>query len=431
MKRTRNLIIVAVVLVAVIAIAVLAGGKKQSVTEVRTTTITYGNLTTKIPTSGVVVLPNTQTIPTLVAGNIGALNVKAGDTVRAGATLATIENPTLQSSAAGTQADYDSAVANIDAARTNEQNSKIQYRAGVETQRTALAEAQRIYDADRALLAQRAIARATVDADKAKLDQARVAYEQALSQYKIGAVAGYSQSSVQYAQAAAEKARILNDQAQQQLGFTRISAPFSGTIMTVASQAADATRPIQPGDPVTAGQALFTIASSSGYTVRAQIDEQDVINVRLGERANVTSQNFPGKTIAGRVASIAPVATKSTDASSTSKQVLTTIALDTSPSYLKDGMNVDVDILTTNISHALLVPNGAIVKEKGDAYVWVMNAGKAAKRRVTLGRSNDTQTIVNAGLHSGDVVIAQRDLTLSEGAPVTPAPSPTPSPTGT
>jgi len=69
--------------------------------------------------------------------------------------------------------------------------------------KTNLDEAQRIYKADVNLYNNKAIPRNQLDVDKAKLDQAQVQYSQALRQLQLGAVAGYGQSSVQYAQAAA------------------------------------------------------------------------------------------------------------------------------------------------------------------------------------------------------------------------------------
>jgi HlyD family secretion protein len=372
--------------------------------------------------------PGTLTVPTLVAGNIGQIFVKDGERVTAGQLLATIDNPTISLNASGSQADYDSAVANVSAARINEQNAKVQYQGAVATQKSALDEARRVYDADVALLNQRAIARNVVDADKAKLDQAQVAYDQALQQLRLGAVSGYGQNSVQYARAAADKARIVNREDQQQLAFTRITAPESGVIQTVTSQTSDALRPLQPGDPVTAGQSLFTMASAENFIVRAQVDEQDVINVAVGQRANITGQDFPGKTIPGHVASIAPVAEKSTDTSSTAKQVLTTIALDRSPEFLKDGMTADVDILTTDIPHAIVVPNDAIAKDGNKSYVYVVKDGIAKKRSIKTGRIGDTNTMVASGLNASEVVIAKTVPDLADGKRVTPMPSPSLSP---
>ncbi len=429
MKRTRNLIIVLAALAAVIVLALVGSHRSNdSATKVKVQKISYAPFTVKLPENGVVQRPTTVTVPTLIAGNISAIYVKAGDRVSAGQLLATIDNPTLQYNAAGAAADYSNSVANVSTAQIDERNARVQYEGQVETQRSALAEARRIYSADVALLNQRAIARTTVDADKAKLDQAQVAYEQALQQLKLGAVSGYGINSVQAAQAAAEKAKILNSQNQQQVAFTRITAPFSGVVQTVAAQPNDPLRSLDPGDPVTQGQALFTLASGEGFIVKAQVDEQDIINVQVGQPANITGQDFPGHTIVGRVASIAPVAQKSTDASSTAKQVLTTIALDSSPGFLRDGMTADIDILTTDIPRALAVPNGAIGRDGKTPYVFIVQNGVAKKRTVRLGQANDSVTIVKTGLVPGDVVVAALPSpALKDGAKVTPMPSASPS----
>ncbi len=426
--RIRNLLIVAGGLVLVVAFSVLGMHHGSKATPVKTTTIAYAPFALKLPENGVVQHPDAVTVPTLVAGNIHAIYVKAGAAVHVGELLATIDNPTLEYTAAGAQADYTNAVATVQTARIDEQNARVQYQATVATQRSALNEAQRVYDADVALLAQKAIARSQVDADKAKLDQAKVAYEQAVQQLKLGAVSGYGTSSVQAAQANAEKARIVNEQNQQQLAFTRIVSPIDGIVQTVATEPSNALRTLQNGDPVTAGQALFTVASGNGYIVKAEVDEQDIINVKLGQRVDVTSQDFPNQTIPGHVAQIAPVAVKSTDAASTSMQVLVTVALDRSPSFLKDGLTVDVDILTTDLAHALAVPTLALHKDGKKQFVYVIDHGKAAKVFVRTGVSNDTSTLVLSGIAPGAMVITDKNATILPGAAVTPLPSSSPSP---
>jgi len=431
MKRTRNILIVVGALLVVVVLAVVASRRGGAAAiPVKIQKIAYAPFTVKLPENGTVQHPGTITIPTLVGGNIAHIYVKTGDHVSAGELLATIDNPTLQFNAAGSAADYGNSVANVTTARINVQNAQVTYQASVDTQRSAYDEAKRVYDADIALLNQKAIARSQVDADKAKLDQAKVAYDQAVEQLKLGAVSGYGQESVQAAQAAADKARIVDQQNQQQVAFTRIVAPISGIIQTVANNPADALRSVQQGDPVTAGQSLFTMTQSEGYIVKAQVDEQDIINVHLGMPANVSGQDFPGKTLSGHVSAIAPVAQKSTDASSTSMQVLTTIALDTSPQFLKDGMTADVDILTTDIPHALAVPNGAIQKDKGKPYVFVIEKGVVKKRTITTGKAGDSSTLVSSGLAPGDVIVAANTPGLVDGAKVTPLPSPSPSALG-
>lgn len=408
-------------IVAVLAVVVLAAkfaGKQNAAMPVKTAVVKSGVFQIKLPENGVVQHPRTATVPTLVAGNIDEIFVKAGDSVGAGQVLATIENPALQSTAAGSQADYTSAQANVETARVNEQNARVTYEGQVQTAKSNLDEAQRVYQADVALYKSKAIPRNQLDTDRATLEKMQVAYDQAVRQLRLGAVTGYGENSVQYARAAAEKAAITNAANQQQLGFTRVYAPFSGTIQTVATQPNDPLTPLHAGDAVTAGQGLFTIAEGGNMIVKAQIDEQDVINVHPGQAAIVSGQDFPGKHIAGHVQNIAPVATKSTDATSTARQVLTTIRLDSSPSYLKDGMTVDVDIVTQSMRNVVLVPSAAIVSENGKSYVFTVSGGKAHKIKVTTGASSDTQTVITAGLHAGERILPEKNPSVSDGTSV-------------
>lgn len=426
--RGRNLIIILAVLALFVVIAVFARGGRQAGVPVVTVSVVRGPFSVKLAENGVVMSPHSETIPTLVAGNLQSLDVQEGERVVAGQLLATVYNPSVYYQAAGSQADYSSSVADVGTARINEQNARVQYQAQVDTAKSQLDLAQRIYDEDVALFNNQAIPRNQLDTDRAKLDQARVTYDQAVAQLRLGAVSGYGVDSVQYAQANARKAAIVNAQNQQQLAFTRITAPFDGIIQSIASDPNDALRTIRIGEPVTEGEVLFTIASTENYIVRAEVDEQDIINVHVGQRALVTGEDFPGKTIVGRVTLISPIATKSTDTSSTARQVLTTIALERSPAFLKDGMNVDVDILTTDLPSAISVPNGAVVTRNGGSYVFVVANRVARLRKVTVGAIGDTRTQILAGLSPGDVVVAQPYAGLADGTAVEPTSSPSPLP---
>ncbi len=118
-----------------------AGKRGSSAVTAQTFTVKRSLFQTKLPENGVVQHPRVATIPSLVSGNIGQIYVQAGDSVSAGQLLATIDNPTLDSSAASSQADYTSAVANIRTAKINEQNARVTYVAAVQTAKSNLDEA--------------------------------------------------------------------------------------------------------------------------------------------------------------------------------------------------------------------------------------------------------------------------------------------------
>jgi len=506
--RRRNIIIlIAGVLVTVVLGAFFARPHDDAMT-VQVTKAAYTRFQTKLPETGIVQRPQTQTMAALVSGNLGQIYVRAGQHVSSGQLLATISNPQLIDAATTAQQTYLAAQgrartaastnstlpaqnrssivqaeANLETARFNLNQAIQDQRAGTQSglgyggtsaaqQRAAadttvvqratdLREAKRIADADQALYNQKAIARNTVDQDVAKLQQAQVAYDQA----KRDRDETYAQiarqspvlsdrvradhDAVTQAEAALASARATASQdksgdvtaanadaqkayedwryASDQVARMRIVAPFAGIVQTVATQTGDTLRQLQPGDAVTAGGAIVTISADAGFVVRAKVDEQDISSVRSGQRAIVSGEDLGTKTLAGHVAAIGAVAQKSDDPSNTSRQVIATISLDQTVPYLRDGMTVDVDIVTVDRPHVLAVPTDAIRHDTGTnkAYVLLVKNGRTARRDVRVGTANDSQTTIAGGLVPGDTIVAERNTGIIAAMRVKPTTAPT------
>jgi multidrug efflux pump subunit AcrA (membrane-fusion protein) len=335
--------------------------------------------------------------------------------------------------------------------------------ANVAQRQTDLREAQRLAVADRDLYAQKAIAKDVLDQQLARLAQAQVAYDQAKRDRDevyaqiarqtpvLSARVQAFRDAVTQAEAALAAARANAGQdksgdvqaagadaaqryddwryAADQVARLRIVAPFTGIVQTVASETADTLRTLQPGDPVIVGQAVITMAAEGGFIVRTRVDEQDVANVRTGQPAVVSGEDLGATKLPAHVATIGAVAQKSDDPSNTARQVITTVVLDKTVPFLRDGMTVDVDIITVDRSHVLALPSDAIRRDdKNKPYVLAVVGGKTVKRSVTLGPSNDAQAIVARGVKPGDVVIGERNIGIVEGIRVTPTAAPTTSP---
>ena len=105
--------------------------------------------------------------------------------------------------------------------------------------------------------------------------------------------------------------------------------------------------------------------------------------------------------------------------------MLTTIALERRLPFLRDGMTVDVDIVTHAEKHVLVVPNDALHTDERGSFIFVVQGGRARRTNVTLGAQNDTDSIVKSGLHDGDTIVAEKNTALAPDAPVKPAPTPT------
>jgi RND family efflux transporter MFP subunit len=510
-KRRRNLIIIVVVLVAVVALGAFAARPHDDALTARVVKVTYTRYQMKLPETGVVQRPLTQTLTALVAGNVGQIYVRPGQHVAGGQLLATISNPQLvNAEETAHQAYIASAGRARTAASTNSvlpaqnRSSIVQAQAALEQARfslnqaiqdqragaqsglgyggtsasqqraaadanvaqrqTDLREAERIANANRDLYAQKAISKDTLDQSVAKLDQARVAFAQAtrdrnetyaqiqrqnpvlaervqadrdaVTQAEAALAAAHANAGqdksgdVQAAQA--DSAQRYQDwrYAADQVARLRITAPFAGIVQTIATETTDTLRPLQPGDTVTAGQPVVTLSADAGFIVRTRVDEQDVANVRTGQPAFVSGEDLGTTKLPGHVASIGAVAQKSDDPSNTARQVITTVALDRTVPFLRDGMTVDVDIVTQDRQHVLAVPADAVRRDAaGKPYVLVVLNGKTVKRSVTLGSSNEAQAIVASGVAPGDVIIGERNVGITEGLRVKPTMMPAASPT--
>jgi len=513
MNRRRNIIILAGALAAIVIIAIVVSASKPKGPGliVSTQTLAYSRFTTRLPETGTLQRPQTQTLAALVGGNLGAFYVHPGDHVTQGQLVATIENPQLASSLATARDTLLSAQARVKTvSETNaalpaqNRSSIVQAQAAVEQAKfalnqarqdalngsqsglgyggssaeeqrlaanasvanadTNLSEAQRIYNANKDLYANKAISKDQLDSSQAKFVQAQVADNQAHRQRDFtiqnlgrqkpvlqdrarasedslrqaqaqlaAAQANAAQSKsgdLDSARADAAKAQSDYQYAADQVARLQIHAPIGGSVQTIATQASDTLRQLQPGDAVTLGQALVTIASDTGLVVRTKVDEQDVASIRVGQSVNVSGEDLGGKTLPGHISFISAIAQKSDDPSNTARQVITTVTLDRTLSFLRDGMTVDVDILTRDLPHAIAVPNDAIHKDTDgkSSFVFLLAAGKAKKMPIKVGIANDTQTVLASGVKPGDIVIIENNPLVKDGASVAPKPQPSASP---
>jgi len=320
---------------------------------------------------------------------------------------------------------------------------------------TQARESERIYTANQDLFANKAISRDGLEQSKAKYEQDQINLKQAVRQRdetyaSLGRQAPVladrvraAEDAVRQAQAALASARATAAQSKNgdvvaaqadaqarksdwlyaagQAARLQLRAPFAGVVQTLANQTGDISRPLQPGDGVTAGQALVTMAGEGKYLVRTRVDEQDIAAVAVGQRAEIGGEDLAGAKLPGHVIAINAIAQKSDDPSNTSRQVITTVQLDRSLPYLRDGMTVDVDIITREAPHAIVVGNDAIRRDARDhPFVYVVRAGRTVQTPVTLGAANEAQTVVKSGLGPGDVVVNDRNAAIGAGVAVAP-----------
>jgi HlyD family secretion protein len=351
---------VIVIIVVVLALAGLVGfmiWKAQSgYTAVLTGKVARQDLATVVSGTGQIKPKTYVNVGAASFGRITALNVKEGDHVTKGQILARIESVQPEANVAAQQAMIASAKTDVAA-----------YLAAEET------------------------AKATVEHSKADLEQKRLDWERAQGLYKGGimakqdydakkaaydlAVATLNQSNAAVVQSRAQTAsgesKIVNTQATLRsnvdaLDKTLSVAPFDGIITNL---------PVRQGETVVVGlqsqesSTMMTLADMSIITAEVKVDETDIVNVQIGQPADITVDALPGRVFKGHVTLVGDQAilrstgvatSQSTTGTEEAKDFKVVVTLDQPDKDLRPGLSTTAKITTAHKSSVLTLPIQAL-----------------------------------------------------------------------
>lgn len=203
-------------------------------------------------------------------------------------------------------------------------------------------------------------------------------------------------------------------EAQAQLGDKIVYALFNGT---VGRRLAD------PGDLATPGQSLFTIVDSERSWIEAEVDEQDLAAVRVGQKVKLILPSLPGESFGGRIERIGTQAIPQLEETRTSARIVRVrVSLAPAPPealrLLQPGTEVDVTGSTTLSPTALLVPSEAVRTDAAGPYVFALDGERAVRRGIRTGHAFADVTQVRSGLKPGDRVVLTAPDDLADGARV-------------
>ena len=385
---------------AVVGVAAIIGftvsQSSKNLVTVQTGKAQHEDLSTVVSASGEIKPKTYVNIGANAYGKITHLYVKEGDQVKKGQLLAQIEN--VQSAA-----DVSANQAAVQAAETD-----------------AIA-------ADAALKTSQAdLLRAQADYDRNKQD-----WDRAQSLFKDGLIsksdfdsrknawatadAGLTQAQARVAQAKAQKESADKHVTQAHANLTRVTdvlqkttyeAPFDGVITNL---------PVREGETVvigiqnSPGSTLMTIADMSVITAEVKVDETDIVNVRLGQSAEVTIDAIPRKTFHGTVSEIGNNAivrstglstSQATSTSEEAKDFKVVVTLTDPPPDLRPGLSATAKITTATRSdvvsipiQALTVRNPADLVTHDDAHNKVQAASPDSSKAAPAARGKEIQGV--------------------------------------
>jgi HlyD family secretion protein len=296
----------------------------------------------------------------------------------------------------------------------------VQQEASVEGQQAAIAAAKTDIAS---YVAAEKTAEANVDHAKADLEQKKLDWDRAQALYKAGIMAkqdfdakkaayDLDVASVAQAVAGVNQAKAQTDSARGHLGtaeatlrgqqnmleLTSAIAPFDGIVTN---------EPLREGETVvegiqnTEGSTIMTIADMSVVTAEVKVDETDIVNISIGQPAEVTVDAIPGKVFKGHVTLVGDQAllrstgqatSTSTTGTEEAKDFKVVVTLDTVSNELRPGLSTTAKITTAHKVSVLSLPIQALTmhnpdddKPKGSGSVQAASTSTAAKSAAVQG----------------------------------------------
>ncbi len=306
-----------------------------------------GTLITSVSGSGNVIVDQSATVDPTITGTVANLAVKVGDQVKKGQALFTIINNQLGLNVTQAESSYQSAQSSLSSAEASYHDTK-------------KSDASSHQDKEAA---------------QNKVDSAQQNVASALA-------------DLQYQ--------------EQQAAQRVVTAPIDGTVNAVNIKNGDDLSRISGSS--SNAQAPIIIGDLNTLKAQVQVNEVDIPNVKVGQKATMTFSAIDGLTATGKVEKMDSLGT-------VSQGVVTynvTIDFDSLDPRIRPEMSVSADIITDVKQDVLIVPNGAVKTRGGNSYVEVLNGGTVLTQVVVqTGASNDTDTEITNGLNVGDNVVTQ------------------------
>ena len=381
MKKTKILIILLILGVGGYFVYDKFFKVKEEEVEFITKKAKKGSFSKKVDATGEIFTTELIDVGAQVSGQIKKLYVKLGDQVKKGDMIASIDSSTQQNS--------------ID----NKEAQLAIYKAQLESAKVALNIAKTQFDRENALFAKNATSKQE--------------FESAKNTYSANS------AKIKELEAQIKQTNIELSTAKINLGYTKITAPRDGTVVSVQ---------VEEGQTVNANQTtptIVNIADLSHVKMKMQIAEGDITKIKVGTPVEYSILSEPTKKFQTTVSSIDPGLTTLSDgsygSSSSSKSSYSSSSSSSSAVYyyaqsivdnkdgiLRIGMTTQNELLIANVEDAIIVPSIGIKKDENGTFVYVLKDGKPVKTAVKTGIKDNLDTQIISGINEGDEIITSQ-----------------------
>jgi HlyD family secretion protein len=346
---------------------------------------TRGDLVQTVVASGRIMTPQRVSIGAVITERVARIPVEEGQSVRRGAVLIELDDTDERAALAQAQASVAQAEAKLRQLREVALPAAEQ---GLAQAQANSLQAQQAYDRTKTLQERGFIGQSQLDDARRNLDVAASQLRAARLQVETNGPAG---SDFALAQTALEQARANLRSAQAKLEQTVIHAPVDGVLIA---------RSVEAGNVVQAGKELMLLAPAGETQVVVEIDERNLAQLALGQKALGSADAFSGQRFAAELVYINP----GIDALRGSVEVKLKVA--NPPAFLRQDMTASVDIEVARRADTVIVPTEAVRDATGrQPWVLAIRGWRAVRQPVKLGLRGDNRTEVLEGVEPGDELI--------------------------
>jgi multidrug efflux pump subunit AcrA (membrane-fusion protein) len=313
-------------------------------------------------------------------GEIIQMNVKVGDRVRKGQTIALIDDREIQKA-------IEQQTAALSAAQSTLSQIELTYPERINEAKANYEYAKINYEREQELLKQDYTTRDAVDKAKSQFDASEANFKRLRDEYK---------TQLKIAKANIEDITAQFKQQEIRLTYTRIYAPIDGIVSDVTAQ---------EGETIVTGLQvanLVTVLDPTRLEMWIYVDETDIGKVKMKQQVEYYVDTFPNRLFKGSIEKIypQPVTKENIVYYLAIVKVLTEDAL-----FLKPEMTTHVKIIFAEKDNLLAVPNAAIKFEKGKQIAYkVLGPHKVQKVELQTGIRGEEKTEIISGVQEGDVL---------------------------
>lgn len=411
-KKWLKWALLALITISLIAAAYWYMRPKPQQPNYITATVARGDIENSVMATGKVEAVNQVDVGAQVSGEVTHLYVKVGDVVNKGDAIAQIDPKTMRNNLTTQQANLEQSVANLVSAQAGlqtKQSALATAQSELKSKLATLNQAKSQYRRLQSLMASNAISTQELEQAKTQVTTAEAALDsanQAINTAKANLAA--SQADIVTARANIKKSQTEVNTAQQNLGYTQITAPMSGTVISVTTK---------QGQTVNANQTaptIVTLADLSSVRIKAKISEADVINLKAGMPVYFNVIGNPDKKFNAKLTAIEPAPEGTTAGNNNANAAVYYIGYFDVPNpqgLLRINMTAQVYIVQDKATNILTVPAAAIKTDpKIGSYVQVLQPDNTTRKQmVKTGLTNRIDTQILSGVNAGEKIVISED----------------------